>query len=202
VRRLHDYHSVALILDGIRAPAVAVATAGHRVWLELVGSPQLVEAALPAAAQLAFGDRDQMVLLTGAAVEHPTGCVEFISHDRAHIRNNRADPRLRIPLPAVVTLPADAGGSAVETTTIDISAGGVLVGAPLAVPPGTPAQVTIKLPDGMADIDAAGHIVRRGATGTALAFVGLDAEQLERLQHIVIAVRRRIARRTIDAPAA
>lgn len=118
MRRLRDYQRVAIILDGHRADAVVVATAGHHVWLE------------------------PMSAATGA-----------VCATTARARACR-----------------DVG--AVDTVV----------------------AVSISLPDGLNDIAAQARVASVGQCGTALELVDVDAALGDRLEAIVLAVRRRIAR--------
>ena len=194
MRRLREFQEIALILEGHRAPALVVATAGDSAWLEPIGDPQLVLAALPAAADLAFTHANQYVLLSGRAERHPTGTIQFRGEVGLHLRNLRAAARLPIALSVHV---GDEGSPPVRST--DIGRGGLHLGAPLPGAPGDEVQLRIEMPDEVADISARARIVRTDAHGTALAFVDLDPARADRLEAIVIAVRRRLAQARIQA---
>jgi hypothetical protein len=198
VRRLRDFHEVTLILEGHRATSIVVATAGCHAWLEPHGDAQLVHAALPAPAKISFLRDDRLVLLSGRAAVDRTGCVEFHAEDRAYVPNLRAAARLTISLPVRIT-PVDAGTRPpVRSSTIDLGRGGLRTAAQFVAPPGSPVDLVIELPDELANVTARASVVRNGANGTALAFVDLAVEEAERLESIVISVRRRIAQRQIE----
>jgi hypothetical protein len=203
VRRLRDFHSVTLILPGHRARGVVVATARDRVWVEPQGNPQRLHAALPASARISFHHGDQIVVLSGTASLHPAGGIEFRGDDRSHVRNLRESARLAISLPVTVEpVVAHAGAETttpVTTTTIDLGRGGLLVKARSLGPPGAQARIAIDMPDGLAGVVAVGRVVRTTELGTALAFVSLDPAEADRLEKIVLAVRRRIAQTRIAA---
>jgi hypothetical protein len=196
VRRLREFQEIALILEGHRAPALVVATAGDRAWLEPMGDPQLVLAALPTSAHLAFTQENQYVLLSGRAERHPSGTIQFRGEVGLHLRNLRSAARLPIALAVHV----EGTGEPIRTT--DIGRGGLHLGAPpLTGAAGDEVALRIEMPDQVADVDARARIVRKDAQGTALAFVDLDPAQADRLEAIVIAVRRRIAQTRIQAAA-
>ena len=197
MRRLRDFQDITLILEGHRAPAIVVATSGDRLWLEPHGDAQLVRAALPASAHIAFAHQRQYVLLAGRAEAHTSGVIMFQTMDRAHVPNVRAQARLPIRLPVRL----ECAGTTVTGTTNDLGSGGLHVDARLAGRADDVAQVRIELPDDLADVYATVRIVRADARGTALAFVDLDPAEAERIEAIVIAVRRRIAQHRIKVAA-
>lgn len=195
MRRLRDYNDVTLILDGRRAPAVVVATAGDRVWLEPHRDPQRVESTLPASARISFAYERQFVMLSGRALRHPTGCIEFRGADQARVENARKSARLTVELPVTITI---AGAQPVQTATVDLGRGGLLAAAPYVASAGTEATLDIEMPDDVPNVHARGRVVRTAPQGTAFEFSDIDPSEAERLETIVIAVRRRIAQRRIE----
>jgi hypothetical protein len=195
VRRLRDYNDVTLILEGRRAPAVVVATAGDRVWLEPHRDSQRVESTLPASARISFAYERQFVMLSGRALRHPTGCIEFRGEDQGRVENVRKTARLAVELPVTITV---TGAQPVQTKTVDLGRGGLLAAAPYVAPAGAEATLDIEMPDDVPDVSARGRVVRTAPQGTAFEFLELDAAEADRLETIVIAVRRRIAQRKIE----
>lgn len=198
MRRLRDFQDIALILEGHRAPAVVVATAGDHVWLEPHGDAQLVHAGLPAPAHVAFPHRSQFVMLSGRAERHVSGAIQFRGEGHVHLRNLREAARLPIALPIHVEVPGAATCTGMST---DLGRGGLHLGLRVPGPVGTEIAVRIEMPDDLPNVPARATIVRVDARGTALAFVDLEREQADRLEGIVIAVRRRIAQRRIEMAA-
>jgi hypothetical protein len=196
VRRLKDFQDIALILEGHRAAAVVVATAGDHVWLEPHGDAQLVHANLPAPADLAFPHRSQFVMLSGRAERHASGAIQFRSEGQAHLRNLREAARLPIALPVHLEGPTSMTGR-----STDLGRGGLHVDVRWPGAVDDEVAVRIEMPDDLPDVPTRASIVRTDARGVALAFVDLAPEQADRLENIVIAVRRRIAQRRIKAAA-
>jgi PilZ domain len=87
-------------------------------------------------------------------------------------------------------------GPTEKMSTVDISAGGVLLdrrdmsGA---------VRVALELPGGYGEITASGRVVRNVADGSGVSFEGLAAETLDRIDRFVLAVRHQLAQRFAQA---
>ena len=94
----------------------------------------------------------------------------------------------------------DASGRTIETTTVNVSAGGALVEGGFFGPRDAAVEVSIKLPNG-AEVNARGLIVRILPQGTALRFTDLDPSARSHLDSMVLSVRAALARRFAEKAA-
>jgi PilZ domain-containing protein len=196
VRRLRDYQPVSINLAHAPVTGVVAAISGDIAYLE-VDAQQLPEAlVLPSTGEVAFLHEGRPVMLTGMVDRGgPQGVLAFQVRGPGQLRNKRANARLTIELTALVVLPSRPGESTREVPTIDVGAGGALLGDPALGAVGDPVDVSIELPGTRDVIVASGHIARVTPMGTGIAFDDIDPADQELLQQLVISVRFELARR-------
>ena len=121
-----------------------------------------------------------------------TGFVEMDLGDQAQLDQRREHVRVESRLPTAI-LPADGVHAPVHTYTLDVSGGGLLVAGVGVSEPGSPVDVTLKLP-GSAVIEATGHVARRTAEGHAgVVFEHIAPHDREELVRWIFE-RQRVAR--------
>src|SRR3954470_14171230 len=146
----------ATLSVGVRPmEGIVAATSKDIAWLLPRDPADTTPGLLPRAAQISFMHQGSMVLLHGNAERAPEGTVAFQANREGRVDNLRSSPRLDVQLPVTVS----ASGRTVETTTVNVSAGGALVAGGFFGPRDTAIEVTIQLPNGP-EVRALGLIVR------------------------------------------
>lgn len=196
MRPFHDDQRVTLVLDGDRTDAVVVATAGHCVWLEPVDEVAPALDATPVSAEASFPHRSGLVLLRGDASLHETGCIVFRGDRRGRVRDIREHPRLGLAAPVSIALGTE---DPVQTTTVDLGRGGMLVDVPHLAPVDALVTASVALADGR--LSAPCRVVWTASHASALEFIDLPSAAGERLQNLVLIARRRALRVAHDLAA-
>jgi c-di-GMP-binding flagellar brake protein YcgR len=135
-------------------------------------------------------------VLHGNAERAPEGTVAFQANREGRVDNLRSSPRLDVQLPVTVS----ASGRTIETTTVNVSAGGALVAGGFFGSRDTAIEVAIKLPNGP-EVRALGLIVRILPQGTGLRFTDIEPAARSHLDTMVLSIRAALARRFAEKAA-
>lgn len=185
--------TVTLIVDTQRADGRVVATLPHAAWIALG----------PSAAIPNRGDRVELQLIGNDALYGIRGHVKSVETDgrvqiawganRIQRVQRRAFFRVRARLDVHVEVPST--GESTTLFTFDLSAGGLLVAAPVAWPVGAEVTLSLTLPDDEPPLDVRGRILRRqrveGASGMAIEFIDLDEANRARLTRVLFRLQAR-----------
>lgn len=193
MRRLRDFQAVVLDLGSeARLTCRVVAVQGEDALLQ----PDLPDAAvLPAGwtpASLSFEGATAPVLLAGQVTAGPLDeLVRFAQGDGIRMPQLRASARLDLTLPVTLRPLARTGGRglAVAAHSVDISAGGVLLGGFTAPPDSTRIQIEFTLP-GHGSLSLEGALVRSGVGTSAVRF----DEPVPAIGEFVLRCRQEVAR--------
>ncbi|HET6507178.1 MAG TPA: PilZ domain-containing protein [Baekduia sp.] len=196
MRRIRDFMPATLSVGVKPMPAIVAATSKDIAWLLPRDPRDTTPGLLPRAASISFMHQGQMVVLHGNADRAPEGTVAFQANREGRVDNLRASPRLDVALPVVVS----ASGRTIETTTVNVSAGGALVAGGFFGPRDTAVEVTIKLPNGP-EVHARGLIVRILPQGTGLRFTDIEPAARDHLDTMVLSIRAALARRFAEKAA-
>lgn len=196
MRRIRDFMPATLSVGVKPMPAVVAATSKDIAWLLPRDPKDTTPGLLPRPASLSFVHQGQMVVLHGNADRAPEGTVAFQANREGRVDNLRSSPRLDVQLPAVVS----ASGRTVETTTVNVSAGGALIAGGFFGPRDAAVEVTITLTDGT-QVNARGLIVRILPQGTGLRFTDIDPAARAHLDTMVLSIRAALARRFAEKAA-
>jgi hypothetical protein len=187
---------VSLYVGEACVSARVAAVRGDEASVTLTKSLPADAGFLPAETQLAFEHEGHLIMLSGMLYPARTGDpLRFVIADGVRETDKRRHVRLSVALDAVATPVGDDGddaGSSVASTTLDVSAGGVLLacgGLSGRV------RVVLELPGSAGTIEAVGTVVRSSQTRTAIAFLALPAEDQAMLDRFVTVVRTELARR-------
>lgn len=187
MRRLQDYQHVTLQVGRGRADGHVVATHGDEAVVRLDRPLGPWATPRPCPARLSFMARDHPVVLDGIVVDDGAQQVRLLGGEGICTPDRRDRPRLAIAL-AVSLTPPDGG--TLETTTVDVSAGGLLVAAPQIT---GPVAFALTLPGG--------HVVTADAealarpNGSAIVFTRIGDDAVRRLSDLVLSVRAALAQR-------
>lgn len=190
MRRIRDFMPATLSVGVKPMPAIVAATSKDIAWLLARDPKDTTPGLLPRPASLSFMHQGQMVVLHGNAERAPEGTVAFRANREGRVDNLRSSPRLDVQLPVTVS----ASGRTIDTTTVNVSAGGALVAGGFFGPRDAAVEVTMKLPNGT-DVNARGLIVRILPQGTALRFTDIDPSARAHLDTMVLSIRAALARR-------
>lgn len=196
MRRIRDFMPATLSVGVKPMPAVVAATSKDIAWLLPRDPKDTTPGLLPRPASLSFVHQGQMVVLHGNADRAPEGTVAFQANREGRVDNLRSSPRLDVQLPVVVS----ASGRTVETTTVNVSAGGALIAGGFFGPRDAAVEVTITLTDGT-QVNARGLIVRILPQGTGLRFTDIDPAARAHLDTMVLSIRAALARRFAEKAA-
>src|SRR3954447_7409555 len=115
----------ATLSVGVRPmEGIVAATSRDIAWLLPRNPRDPTPGLLPRPAQISFHHQGHLVVLHGQAEPSLEGTVAFQANREGRVDNLRASPRLDVQLPVRVS----GSGMARETTTLNLSAGGALVG--------------------------------------------------------------------------
>jgi hypothetical protein len=118
-----------------------------------------------------------------------SGLVEVEIVDELQVDQRREHVRVGLRLPGAVG-PRDTSVGLLDTYTLDVSGGGVLVAGAGPADAGDPVAVLVKLP-GSDPLHAEGRVARRSAAGhAAVAFERLDEQARELLVRMVFEQQR------------
>jgi hypothetical protein len=136
---------------------------------------------LGTAAKLAIATPRGVVRTKGAVLSADrAGIVEIVVSSELEIDQRREHVRIAARVPGLVG-PRAAAGRALDTYTLDVSAGGVLVAGAGPIGVGMPVEVAVKLPD-RDPLRADARIARRTEMGhAALVFDDIDEREREAL---------------------
>jgi hypothetical protein len=194
VRRLRDFQIVALQVAETQATCRIVAVGGDEAVLEPEVPGDLANALLPARATLGFDAERHPVMLAGMAGAGPVpGTLAFWVTDAIGQRELRLRPRLTAAFD-VSLRPTDRSGPSVTRQSIDLSAGGVLVGD-YGAEPGTTVELQMTVPALPRPVTCSARVVRQLPSGAALEFLDLDRGVERTLDQLIFAVRQQVARR-------
>jgi hypothetical protein len=196
VRRIRDFMPATLSVGVKPMPAIVAATSKDIAWLLPRDPRDTTPGLLPRTASISFMHQGQMVVLHGNAERAPEGTVAFQANREGRVDNLRSSPRLDVQLPVTVS----ASGRTIETTTVNVSAGGALVAGGFFGSRDTAVEVTIKLPNGP-EVHARGLIVRILPQGTGLRFTDIEPAARSHLDTMVLSIRAALARRFAEKAA-
>jgi hypothetical protein len=196
VRRIRDFMPATLSVGVKPMPAIVAATSKDIAWLLPRDPRDTTPGLLPRGASISFMHQAQMVVLHGNAERAPEGTVAFQANREGRVDNLRSSPRLDVQLPVTVS----ASGRTIETTTVNVSAGGALIAGGFFGARDSAVEVTIQLPDG-SEVHARGLIVRILPQGTGLRFTDIDPAARSNLDSMVLSVRAALARRFAEKAA-
>ncbi len=196
MRRIRDFMPATLSVGVKPMPAIVAATSLDIAWLLPRDPRDTTPGLLPRPASLSFMHQGRMVVLHGNADRAPEGTVAFQANREGRVDNLRSSPRLDVQLPVTVS----ASGRTIETTTVNVSAGGALVAGGFFGPRDTAIAVAIKLPNGP-EVRAHGLIVRILPQGTALRFTDIEPAARAHLDTMVLSIRAALARRFAEKAA-
>jgi hypothetical protein len=196
VRRIRDFMPATLSVGVKPMPAVVAATSMDIAWLLPRDPKDTTPGLLPRPASLSFMHQNQMVVLHGNADRAPEGTVAFQANREGRVDNLRSSPRLDVQLPVTVS----ASGRTIETTTVNVSAGGALIAGGFFGARDSAVEVTIQLPNG-SEVHARGLIVRILPQGTGLRFTDIDSAARGHLDTMVLSIRAALARRFAEKAA-
>ncbi len=192
MRRLRDFQTVTLNINGVTTTATVSANDGGTAHLDMHDATLAARLTLPASVELHFVHAGHYVMLVGTLASEGNPWLTFMPEARGLMASRRAAPRLQVGLPARVTR---SSGIVVQTKTIDVSASGVLLadaklGRPLDI-----VQLSITMPGDRGTLHGEGRIIRVGWAETALRFGALAPEDAAMLKALVQDVRYTLARR-------
>ncbi|MDX6687798.1 MAG: hypothetical protein QOF86_3926 [Baekduia sp.] len=197
VRRLKDFQIARLDVADAGLTCRAVAVDGPEAVLEPERPETAARLALPGRATLSFETARHPILLSGMADTGPiAGTLRFWVTDAVGVAPLRLRPRLRADFPATVTPLAPDGapvGPPALLMTVDVSAGGAGLAGHVAAP-GTLHAIELSVPGLPQPVVCRARVVRRLATGTAVAFTDLDDGVAGTVDRLIFAVRQRVAR--------
>ena len=190
MRRIRDFMPATLRVGVKPMPAIVAATSKDIAWLLPRDPHDTTPGLLPRAAQISFMHQGSMVLLHGNAEPAPEGTVAFQANREGRVDNLRASPRLDVQLPVTVS----ALGRTIETRTVNVSAGGVLLDGTSFGAANGAVEVAIKMPNGP-EVRARGIIVRALPQGTGIRFTDIEPAARAHLDSMVLSIRAALARR-------
>jgi hypothetical protein len=200
MRRLRDYQPVSLYVGEACVNARVAAVHGDEANITLTDPMPPDAGFLPAQTQLAFEHEGHLIMLSGMLYPARTGDpLRFVIADGVRAADKRRHIRLSVSLEAVATPlgeDGEAAGPTVQATTLDVSAGGILLACGNL---SGRVRVAVELPGSAGVIETIGTVVRSGETRTAIAFLALPAEDQATLERFVKVVRTEIARRFAQA---
>jgi hypothetical protein len=182
----------ATLSVGVRPMEGIVAATGKDIaWLLPRDPRDATPALLPRPAQMSFRHQGHLVVLHGHAERAQQGCVAFHANREGRVDNLRESPRLDVQLPVRVS----AAGKTIESRTMNVSAGGVLLeGSTFGLRDGA-VEVAIQMPQDGPEVKARGIIVRTRAEGTGIRFTDIDPASRDHLDSMVLSIRAALARR-------
>jgi hypothetical protein len=201
MRRLRDYQQVSVYVGETCVTPRVASVHGDEALLALT-SPLAPEAGcLPAPAQLAFDHDGHLIMLTGMLYVEDANALRFVIADGVSQSDKRRYVRLAVRLDAEAT-PLDAGGAdagaTVRCKTVDVSAGGTLLGCGGLF---GPVRVAIELPGTAGTVEALGNVARSTATESGVRFTQVQPADQALLERFVMTIRRELARRFAAAAA-
>jgi hypothetical protein len=182
----------ATLSVGVRPMDGIVAATGKDIaWLLPRDPRDPTPGLLPRPAQMSFRHQGHLVVLHGQADRAQQGCVAFHANREGRVDNLRESPRLDVQLPVKVSV----GGRTVESRTLNLSAGGVLLEGSAFGPLDGAVEVTIQMPHDGPEVNARGVIVRALSEGTGIRFTDIDPAARDHLDSMVLSIRAALARR-------
>lgn len=200
-RRLRDYQRVSVYVGETSFEARVAQVHGDEAVFAMTQPLSPAAGFLPAPAQLSFDHDGHLTMLTGMLYVEEGMSVRFVVADGVRQSDKRKHVRLAVRLDAVATplnLLGQDSGETVQTMTVDISAGGVLLGCGGLV---GNLRVAIELPGRAGVVTAQGTVVRGTPIESAICFTSVEAADQELLERFVLTVRRELARRFAAAAA-
>lgn len=190
MRRIRDFMPATLSVGVRPMQGIVAATSKDIAWLLPRDPRDPTPGLLPRAAQISFMHQGHLVVLHGHAERAQQGCVAFTADREGRVDNLRASPRLDVQLPVTVTV----DGRTIESRTVNVSAGGVLLEGTGYGPRDGAVEVTIKMPQGP-EVRAGGLVVRALPEGTGIRFTEIEPAAREKLDSMVLEIRAALARR-------
>jgi hypothetical protein len=201
MRRLRDYQQVSVYVgEACVTPRVA-SVHGDEALLALTEPLPPDAGFLPAPSQLSFDHDGHLIMLTGMLYLEDGNALRFVVADGVRQSDKRQHVRLAVRLPALAT-PLDGeghdAGATVTCQTVDVSAGGTLLGCGGL---SGAVRVAIELPGTAGTVQAVGEIARGTPTVTAVCFTQVQPADQVLLERFVMTIRRELARRSAAAAA-
>ena len=182
----------ATLSVGVRPmQGIVAATSKDVAWLLPRDPRDPTSGLLPRTAQLSFQHQGHLVVLHGRAERAQQGCIAFHASHEGRIDNLRTSPRLDVQLPVQVS----AAGTTVESQTLNVSAGGVLLAGTTFGPLEAAVEVAIQMPHDGPEVRAQGVIVRTLPDGTGIRFTEIEPADRDHLDSMVLSIRAALARR-------
>jgi hypothetical protein len=191
VRRIRDFMPATLSVGVRPMQGIVAATSSDVAWLLPRDPRDPTPGLLPRPAQISFQHQGHLVVLHGNAERAPQGTVAFHANREGRVDNLRASPRLDVQLPVRVS----AAGQTRETKTINVSAGGALLGGPFFSPRDGAVEVAIQMPHEGPEINARGIVVRILPEGTGIRFTDIEPAARAHIDSMVLSIRAALARR-------
>lgn len=192
MRRLRDFQSVTITINGMTTTATVSAVDRGVAQLDLPDTDVVSKLTLPAPVELNFIHRGHYVLLTGTLASDGARWFTFLPEARGLMASRRAAPRLQVGLAVRVIR---SSGIVVNTRTVDVSASGALLADAKLGRPLDLVQLHLELPGNRPPLVAGARIIRVGWAETALRFANLSAEDQTTLKALVADVRFTLAQR-------
>jgi hypothetical protein len=170
---------------------IVAATGKDIAWLLPRDPRDPTPGLLPRPAQMSFQHQGHLVVLHGQAERAQQGCIAFRANHEGRVDNLRESPRLDVQLPARVS----AAGRTIESRTLNVSAGGVLLEGAAIGPREGAVEVAIQMPHDSLEVKARGIIVRTRPEGTGIRFTDIDPAARDHLDSMVLSIRAALARR-------
>jgi hypothetical protein len=190
VRRIRDFMPATLSVGVRPMGAIVAATSKDVAWLLPRDPRDPTAGLLPRPAQISFQHQGHLVVLHGHAERAAQGTIAFHANREGRVDNLRASPRLDVGLPVQVT----AGGATGSTTTVNVSAGGVLLAGTRFGAADAAVEVAISLPQDTV-VSAHGLIVRVHQEATGIRFTDIDPGARDHIDSMVLSIRAALARR-------
>jgi hypothetical protein len=190
VRRIRDFMPVTLSVGVRPMEGIVAATSKDIAWLLPRDPRDPTPGLLPRPAQISFRHQGHLVVLHGYAEPALQGCVAFQANREGRVDNLRASPRLDVGLPVRVS----GNGMTRDTTTLNVSAGGALVGGGFFGARGSEVEVEMQMPQAGA-VEARGLIVRILPEGTGIRFTDIEPSARDIIDSMVLETRAALARR-------
>lgn len=198
-RRLRDFQQVTVFVGDACVHARVASIHGDEATLVLASILPPEAGFLPKGGQLTFDHGGHPILMKGMVDRAGADSLRFVVADGVRSSDLRRDVRLAVGVEAMVTPLAGDGrdaGETVITKTVDVSAGGCMLG--MGGLEGA-IRVALGLPGNLGTVVAAGRVVRSTADKTAVCFTVVEADDRELLDRFVHTVREQLARRFASA---
>ncbi len=192
MRRLQDFQTVTLNIGDLRTTATVASVDRGVAQLEVPEGRLLANIALPAPVELGFVHQGRAVSLSGTLARDGYRWLTFMPQAPGQVPSRRTGARRQLHLAVRVTIPS---GATVHTSSMDLSASGVLLAHSRLGRPLDRLGIVLTLPGTLGTVETDARIVRIGWNETALRFSGTCDEDLAKIKVLVEDVRYTLAQR-------